>query len=52
MKTPETTSDTRTTMPIQTIQDVYIDAELLKTLLTKLFGRGRYKMQVRERLDE
>lgn len=52
MKTPETTSDTRTKMPIQTLQDVYIDAELLKTLLTKLFGWGKYKVQVRQRLDE
>jgi len=32
-------------MPIQTLQDVYIDEELLKALLSKLFGRGRYKMQ-------
>jgi hypothetical protein len=52
MKTPENTPDTRTKMPIQTLQDVYIDVELLKTLLTKLFGRGKYKVQVRQRLDE
>lgn len=52
MKTAETTSDTRTKMSIQTLQDVYIDAELLKTLLAKLFGRGNYKVQVRQRLDE
>lgn len=34
------------TMPIQSLSDVYIDEGLLKALLTKLFGRGQYRLQV------
>lgn len=34
-------------MPLQTISDVYIDSELLKLLLAKLFRPGHYRVQVR-----
>lgn len=34
-------------MHLQTISDVYIDAELLRKLLAKLFRPGQYRVQVR-----
>jgi hypothetical protein len=36
----------RSAMPRQTLSDVYIDPDLLKALLGKLFGRGNYRIQV------
>ncbi|KAL2074324.1 hypothetical protein VTL71DRAFT_8102 [Oculimacula yallundae] len=32
-------------MPLQNLPDVYIDANLLQTLLTKLFGQDQYRIQ-------